>query len=168
MSNPSNFRNLDYPALLYESLTGSFSINKAGQVAVPYKFCAACLAPLVAPFADFVAFRDKEYLIANCKFQIGQLTNVLNFLYDKDLNRIFITQSVGTPEYFWEFPYLPSMYLPEFGDDVTPPVYLREFGDQTAATLVTINVPAGINLSDLTATVAQINITGINYKIVTI
>lgn len=151
--------------MLYETLTGFFSINEAGNATWLYKFCAACLSVLQNPFASFSAFRTKELLIAGCAWQVGQLTNVLNYLYDPIQNRITITQSTITPEFFWKFAYAPSMFLGQFG---SPPLaFLFPFGGQ-AVSEVTINVPAGIDLPDLTATVAQIAIAGIPYQIVTI
>lgn len=150
--------------MLYETLTGFFSINEQGQASWLYKFCAACLSVLQNPFNSFVLFRNKEQLIAGCAWQIGQLTNVLNYLYDSIQNRITITQSTVTPEFFWKFAYPPSMFLGSFAD--APLTYLFPFGG-VAISEVTINVPPGIDLADLTATVAQIVLSGIPYKIVT-
>lgn len=163
MANPSNFRNINLVSMLYETLTGVFSINKTGLPTWYYKLCVACLAVLQAPLTDFYAFRNKEYLIANCKWQVGQLTNVLNFLYDPIQNRINIQQSIATPQFLSQFAYPPLQYLSDF--DTPPLEFWRTFNDQSATSIVTINVPAGINLSDLTATVAQIAISGVPYQI---
>lgn len=163
MSNPSNFRSIDFTEMLYQTLTGFFSINKALLPTWGYKFCAACLTVFQGPFASFDAFRQKEYLVANCKWQIGQLTNMLNKLYDSTLNRIYITQSIANPEFFWQFAYPPSMFLSDFG--TAPMQFLEQFGN-VATTIVTIHVPNTVPLSDLTAVVAQISITGIPYQIV--
>lgn len=151
--------------MLYETLTGFYSINSAGQVSWLYKFCAACLSILQVPFNNFVVFRTKEYIIANCKFTIGQLTNVLNYLYDPVQNRISITQSTVGAVFFWKFAYPPSLFLSDFGS--APLAFLETFGSRVAVSAVTINVPPGIDLIDLTATVAQIAISGIPYQIVT-
>lgn len=151
--------------MLYETLGGAFSITKDAQVSDLYKFSAACISVFQGPFNDFAAFREKQYLIANCKCQIGQLTNVLNYLYDSIQNRIYITQSTANPEFFWKFAYPPAMFLGRFAD--APKRFLRRFGDKSSASLVTVVVPAGLpNLSDLTATVAQIFLTGIPYQII--
>jgi hypothetical protein len=163
---PNNFRNINFPVMLYETLTGFFSINLSGQASWLYKFCAACLSVLQPSFNAFQAFRTKEYIIANCKFQIGQLTNVLNYLYDPVQKRIYITQSTVGAVYFWKFAYPPSLFLSDFNS--APEAFLETFGSRVAVSTVSINVPAGIDLVDLTATVAQIAITGIPYQIVTV
>lgn len=159
----NNFRNINFASMLYETLTGFFSVQSDGTIADLYKFCAAFLSLLQTPFTLFDAFRKKEYLIANCKWQIGQLTNVLNFLYDPIQNRITITQSSSTPTFFWKFAYPPSMFFSDF--DTAPMVFLETFSSKTATTAVTIDIPSDIPLDDITATIAQISITGIPYKI---
>lgn len=163
---PNNFRNISIPNMLYETLTGFYSITGIGTVSWLYKFCAACLSVLQTPFNDFVTFRTKEYIIANCKFTIGQLTNVLNYLYDPIQKRITITQSTVGAVFFWKFAYPPSLFLSDFG--TAPSAFLETFGSRVAVSTVAFNVPAGIDLIDLTATIAQISIAGIPYKIVTI
>lgn len=150
--------------MLRETLTSFFSINKAGQATWGFKFCAACLAVFITPFAAFDTFRRKMYLIAKCKFQIGQLVNVLNFLYDPVQKRITIEQAIATPQYLQMFPYAGTMWAGSFDDD--PIVFLQTFNSQAAHTIVTIHVPPGLDLDDLTATVALIAINGIPYKIV--
>lgn len=149
--------------MLYETLTGFFSITAAGAVSDLYKYCAAFLSVLQTPFNSFDAFRKKEYTIANCKWQIGQLTNVLNFLYDPTQKRIYITQSFSTPTFLWKFAYPPSGFFSDFGSD--PMMFLETFASKTATSAVTINVPSEIPLDDITATIAQISILGIPYKI---
>lgn len=165
MANPSNFRKVDLKALLYETLSGFLSLNKALDVSWLYKFCAACVVLFNVSLTDFYAFRNKEYLIANCKWQVGQLQNVLNFLYDSVQNRIVVTQSIAHPEFLMEFGYAPQQFLTEFDDD--PPLeFWREFQDGTTTSIVTISIPADADLIDLTATVAQIAMEGVPYKII--
>ena len=153
---PNNFRTISFPRMLYNCLTAPFSINASNLPTSIYKYCAAFLGILQQPWLDFIAFRNKQALIASCKFTVGQLTNVLNFLYDPTLNRIYIVQSVANPEYFWQFAYPPSMFLGQFGS--APLQFLRGFDDLEATSLVTIHVPAGADIVDLTATVAAISI----------
>lgn len=150
--------------MLRETLTTALSLNKLIAPTRMYKFCAGCLSVLIQPFTLFDAFRRKEWLIANCKWQVGQLTNVLNSLYDSTLNRIFITQSVATPQFLMQFAYPPEGYASDFGS--APMMFLEPFGG-VLETVVTINVPGSADLVDLTATVAQIAIDGPEYKIVT-
>lgn len=150
--------------MLRETLTTALSLNKAIAPTWMYKFCAGCLSVLIQPFTLFDTFRKKEWLIAQCKWQVGQLTNVLNALYDPALNRIYITQSVPTPQFLTQFAYPPEGYASDFGS--APMMFLEPFGG-VLETTVTINVPATADIVDLTATVAQIAIDGPPYKIVT-
>ena len=163
MSN--NFRNIDYPKLLLEGLRHYFSINNSGDVSFLYKYLTAFVALFPSAFADLVAFRNKEALIAQCKFQIGQLTNLLNYFYDATLSRIYISQSVISVVADPMFQYAPVNFDSDFAS--APLIEEREFGDRVNESLVTINVPTGVNISDLTATVEQIKLQGIPYQIIT-
>lgn len=166
MANVSNFRTINFPAMLRETLTDVFSLSKAGQATWGYKFCAAVLAVFLNPLADFETFRQKENLIANCKWQVGQLTYVLNYLYDRVQKRIYITQSISTPVFFWQFPYDPSpLMLGTFDED--PLAFLQTFGSNVASSVVTIHVPVAADVVDLTASVSQIAMDGIPYEIET-
>lgn len=161
-----NFRKISYGPLLYETLRAYYSVNSSGELSVMYKFLLAIVQVLQGPFDVYDTYRKKEAIIANCKWQIGQLTNVLNYLYDSSLNRIFITQSEIAAISDPTFAYSPTHFDQTFAD--TPPeIFERTFKDRVATTLVTINVPVSVNLSDLTATIEQIKIEGIPYKIVT-
>ena len=88
------FRVVNYGKMLYESLRAYFSINSSGNLSQLYLFLLACLYPLQPAFDDYDTFRIKKQIIANCKWQIGQLTNVLNYFFDPVSKRITITQSV--------------------------------------------------------------------------
>jgi hypothetical protein len=158
------FRKISYGKLLYETLRAYYSVNTSGNISIMYKFLIAIVQVLQMPFDDYDIYRTKEAIISNCKWQIGQLTNVLNFLYDPALSRIYITQSIVLPVDDPTFQYPPYNFDTVFAED--PVVFERTFSDKVASTLVTINVPAGVNISDLTATVEQIRITGIPYKII--
>lgn len=162
----AKFRNIHFGKLLYETLRGYFSVNTSGNISILYKFLLAIVQVLQNPFDAYVVYRTKESIISNCKWQIGQLTNVLNYLYDPSLSRIFITQSVIVAIADPTFSYPPIHFDKTFADS-PPSIFERTFGDRVATTLVTINVPAGTNISDLTATVEQIKLQGINYQIVT-
>lgn len=157
------FRDIDYGRLLYETLRAYYAVNSEGEISILYKFLAAIVATLQEPFDKYQEYRSKEFLIASCKWQMGQLTNVLNYLYDNSQNRIFITQSVLTVVVDPMFQYPPSNFDVTFSE--TPTIYERSFNDKTSSSLVTINIPSGTNESDLVATIEQIRIQGIPYKI---
>ena len=159
------FRNIDYGKSLYEALRNYFSVNTSNQLSILYQYCACFLQPLVDPFANYVAFRTTEALIAGCAWQIGQLTNVLNYLYDTVLQRIFITQSVITIVSDPEFPYPAINFDGLFTETVQ--VWEREFFDPVAISVVTINVPVGTDIPGITAVINQIRIQGIPYEIAT-
>jgi hypothetical protein len=165
MATPTQrFRQILYPETLYETLRGYYSVNSSGKVNWLYKFCAAIIQPLVAPFATYETQRVVNGLIANSKFQIGQVTNVLNYLYDNTLNRIFITQG-----YFIQVVDTTFAYAPINWDDVfanPPEIFEREFNDPLEYVGVIIHIPSTSNLAALTATVAQMALEGISYSIV--
>jgi hypothetical protein len=158
-----NFKHINYGRVLYETLRAYYSVNSAGDMSILYRYLIAILNVLQKPFDGYELYRNKEAIIASCKWQIGQLTNVLNFLYDPTLSRIFITQSIILPIADPTFVYAPYNFDTVFAED--PAVFERTFKDRAASTLVTINVPTGVNISDLTATVEQIKLTGIPYQI---
>lgn len=157
------FKKLDYGRLLYESLRNYFSVNTEGQMSILYRFCAALLFPLVGPFDAYDAIRRIYEIIANCKWQIGQLTNVLNYLFDPLLKRIFLTQSKPQNISAPEFTYPNPVQMQEFGGVA---IQVREFNDRQSSSLVSINVPVGSDLDAITATVEQIKIAGIPYQII--
>lgn len=162
----SRFRTIDYGKMLYETLRAYFSVNAQGEMSLLYKFCAAIVAPIQKPFDNYNTYRINAALIASCKWQIGQLTNVLNYLYDNTLSRIFIGQSVVSTVSDPTFVYPPVNY-----DDVFANAYLineREFGDSLNISTVSINIPvtvAASSLSQITATLQLIRLEGIQYVI---
>lgn len=159
-----NFRKILYGRLLYETLRSYYSVNSTGNLSILYKYLLAIVQVMQATFDGYDAYRTKEAIIAACKWQIGQLTNVLNYLYDNTLNRIFITQSAIADVADPTFAYPPVNFDTVFAEN--PEVFERIFTDRVSTTLVTINVPVGVNVSDLTATVEQIKLTGIVYQII--
>lgn len=160
-----NFKNIDYSRQLYESLRNYFAVNAAGQISMLYKILLCYLMPLQQPFADYDAFRQKMALIAQCNFQVGQLTNVLNMLYDPALLRIYITQATTSNLQAQGWAYKPLIQARGFAEPAQ--VQARGFKDSSSRSVVTINVPAVANIVDLTATVELIRLKGIPYKIQT-
>lgn len=157
------FKKIDYGQMLYEALRNYFSVNTAGEMSIIYKFCAACLFPLVGPFEVYAAQRQIYELVANCKWQIGQLTNVLNMLYDAIQKRIFITQATTAVLSAPKFPYTTGVQVRGFG--VAAQAQARKFNDKLGGTNVIINIPAGTDLAAITATIEQIKLDGIDYSI---
>ena len=162
----NNLRNINYGRLLYETLRAYFSVNGVtGNLTGFYKYLAAIIQPMQPVFDSYVIFRTREALIASCKWQIGQLTNVLNYLYDATLNRIFITQSTSSIISDPVFAYPPDHFDTTFAS--MPTVFERKFGDKLRGTLVTIHIPVAVDEVDLISVVEQIRIQGIPYAIVT-
>lgn len=162
----NNFKNIDYGRMLFEALRNFYALNSNGEISIFYKFLASGMSILQDAFSKYDAFRRKEYLIATCKWQIGQLTNVLNYFYDPTFNRIYISQShisvISDPI----FAYTPTNFDAEFSD--APMQSESRFLDRADTTLVTINVPVGVAdvfLSDMIATIEQIRLRGIPYVI---
>ena len=160
----TNFRTINYGKALYETLRGYFSINAAGELSILYSFCAALVALFQTPFNNYAAFRQQQALIANCKWQIGQLTNVLNMLFDPINKSIFITQSVILSISDPTFAYPPVNQDDTFGYPST--AQERKFTDKAAETLVTFNIPNTVSVTAITAVINQICLLGIPYNIV--
>lgn len=156
------FRYIDYPNMLLQTLRAYFSVNSQGKVNNFYTYLACIIQPLIAPFNTYAAQRITDGLIANCYWQIGQLTNVLNYLYDNVNNSIFITQSFPNPVSATTFGTPAIINAGTFGND---PVWLREFNDIGDSSPVIFNVPNYVNLSQITATIALIALQGIYYEI---
>lgn len=149
--------------MLYEALRNYFSVNSDGNMSILYRYLACFVQPFIGPFGDYVTFRNRMWLVAQCKWTIGQLTNVLNYLYDPDQKRIYITQSVTTNIAAPKFPYETHLQGRKFGE-ITP-AQGRKFLDSQSTTLVTINIPASVNLAAITATIEQIRLAGRLYNI---
>lgn len=160
----AKFRNINYGKLLFEAMRAYFAVNMVGDLSILYNYLAALVQPLQAPFDSYQVFRTREALIASCKWQIGQLTNVLNFLYDNLLKRIFITQNTVGILSDPLFQYAPVHFDSDFG--TLPMQFERTFTDRANQSIVTINTPLSVDLSDITATIEQIRVSGIPYKIV--
>jgi hypothetical protein len=165
-NNPTvRFRHLDVGKCLYETLRAYYSVNSAGKVNWLYKYCACLLQPLVGPLQQYEAERVINGLIANSKFQVGQLTNVLNYLYDNVLNRIFITQAGNGQTVARNFNEQPILFARNFGE--LPIAFARNFNEPQFFVNAVIHVPYSANLSQLTATVAQMALEGLSYTIIT-
>ena len=157
------FRNINYRIMLFETLRKFFSVNANNTISVLFTYLTAFVQLFEPAFANFVTFRNKEQLIAQCKWQVGQLANVLNILYDSTLLRIYCTQATYNILTAPEFAYTSTTYCSDFGS--TPLIFASEFGDKVNTTAFIINVPTSVYNSDLLATVNQIAFTGSNFII---
>jgi hypothetical protein len=156
----ARFRAINYGKMLYETLRAYFSVNAAGQLSLLYKYIACIIQPLDAPFAIYELERINNGLIADSKFQIGQTTNILNYLYDPIKNSIYITQSTISGTFAQEFINTPIAFAQEFIN--IPILFAREFTDSTILTNPVINYPNTANLAGIMATVNQMAITPIS------
>jgi hypothetical protein len=159
----ARFRTIDYGKMLYESVRAYYAVNSAGELSILYQVCAAIVQPLQGAFDAYHTFRQNASVIASCPWQIGQLTNVLNYLYDNVENRIFITQSVTSPVSATGFAYNAIINAEGFGGTA---INMRGFYDTGDTTVVAINIPSSVNLAAITATIEQINLRGIPYQVV--
>jgi hypothetical protein len=168
------FKKIDYSKVLYESLGAYHSVNEAGQLSYAYKFCLCCLYILQTPFNNFDTWRIRQNIIANCKWQIGQLTNVLNMLYDSTLTRITIGQSIAVGAFVPNIDEGESTTFVPNIDEGESSIFVPNIDDSTInSSLVTIHVPATIFsdpivMSQLVADIEAIKLKGILYQIVSL
>lgn len=174
--------------MLFETLRSFFSVNKIiknvggvqiqGFLTVLYKFCLCCLYPLQTAFIDFDLFRRKKQLISYCAWIHGQLTNVLNILYDASLKRIYITadgiNNLFCPTFFDEFGATKesTIFAPLFADGESA-IFAPTLQANTVNRFVTVHVPASLYsdtaiLEDFDSTINQIKPETINYIILPI
>jgi len=158
--------------MLYETLRNYFSINSNGQLTVLYRMLLACLWPLQISWNGYDSYRKLKLLISNCKWQIGQLTNVLNMLYDSELRGISISQSILAPVMVPSITYESTVYAPSILSSTESSVLTSSIDNTFGViSLVTFNVPNDIytNLAlqtSLIGVIEQVKIQGITYKIV--
>ncbi len=156
------FRTINYGRMLYETLRGYFSVNKKGKLNRLYQYCACLIQPLIVPWESFETARRLNGLIANTKWQMGQLTNVLNYLFDNQANSIYISQVSIDIVSVTGFQYAAIQQVGAFGGKA---VQVRGFNDRASQTPVIINIPDYVNLAAITAIINQVLISGIVYEI---
>jgi hypothetical protein len=160
----SKFRSIDYGKMLYETLRNYYSVNAQGKISLLYQYLACLIQPLIAPWDNYENNRLLNGLIADTKWQIGQLTIVLNYLFDPNLKRIYITQASYTNVDDPEFAYPPVNFDDVFAD--TPLIFEREFDDALGFVMLTFHIPSTVNEAAVTAVIEQIRLQGIQYRIV--
>jgi hypothetical protein len=156
------FRKILYGPMLYETVRAFFAVDIHGKVNNLYKYCACLIQPLVAPWDSFENQRLINGLIADTKWQMGQLKNVLNYLFDPTNNSIYIDQITISVPSVTGFQYPAIQQVGGFGGLA---VQVRGFNDRSAQTPVIIHVPDYVNLGQITAIINQIIIQGILYEI---
>lgn len=157
------YRKIDFGKMLLETLRTYFSVNKFGKVNRLYQYCACLIQPLIAPWATFEQQRGTSGLVANTKWQTGQLTNVLNYLFDPVKNSIYITQITLQIVSATGFAYPAIQQAGAFGGLA---IQTRGFNDRADQTPVIINIPSNVNMAAITAIVNQIIVPGIIYEFV--
>ena len=165
------FKTIDVSKSLKETMGAYHTINAKGQLSYLYKFSLCCLYILQAPFNSFHLWRIRTQLIAQCMWQIGQLTNVLNYLYDNTLKRIYIQQPTPLNIFIYAIdethPSLWTYAIDETHDNIA----ISAIDEQLNSVYTIIYVPETVyadDLSQLTADIEQIKLEGINYQIVSL
>jgi hypothetical protein len=166
----SQFKNIYYPDLLHDSLRDYFSVNKAGSLSYLYKILLCILWPLQATWDSYDTYRRKTWLISQCKWQMGQLTNVLNYLYDSTNNSIYITQSVLDSVFVPVIAESSSVYATVIAETTT--VFVHPITDATRGLPVIIHIPASLyadstKAADLISTLEKIRPFCLSYTIQT-
>lgn len=159
----AKFRTIDYPKMLYETLRNYFSVNAKGDISLLYKYLACIVQPLILPFDNFESQRLLNGLIADTKWQIGQLTIVLNYLFDPIYKRIYLTQASFTNISDPEFAYPPVNYDDVFAN--SPMVFEREFNDPLSFNMLTFHIPSSVDEPLFVSIIEQIRLQGIQYQI---
>jgi hypothetical protein len=160
------FRGITIYKILYESVRSYFAVNAKGALSVLYKFCLCCVYPLQTPFNNFDIWRQREILIANCKWQYGQLAYVLNKLYNTTL--ITIGLSSGSSIFAPNIEDGGSILFAPNIEDGGSTLFAPNIGESVVTGAVIINVPTTIvnsSNAQLTADLNQIVLPGISYII---
>jgi len=166
------FKTIHYGSTNYEGMRNFMAINKAGFLSILYRYTLALVYPLQVPFNDFHTWREAKKIIAQCKWTIGQVTNVLNYFFDASLARIYITQTRIDNLFAPVIAYESTTYAPTIAEEST--AYAPCIQDvSTVLAIVAIHVPSDIYtdaiiLAQLVSVVEQIKITGFTYQIVEI
>lgn len=160
-----SFKSINYRRLLFTFLSRYFSIRDDNTVSYFYKFLACFVQPIEKAFNGYDTFRQLEYLISVCKWQMANTANLLNYIYDPTLKRIYLSQSVETQIYAEDFPYDAITFFNDWSANAT--LFLQDFNSPASYTPVKVNVPSVLSakLPDMTATINQIKFDDTSYTI---
>lgn len=158
------FKTIRYQRMLIDTLGPDWSFDINGNLTWYYKYCLACLQPLVQPFTDFDTFRQKQWLIGQCNYIIGQLTHLLNHFFDPTLKRITISRSTTNQPSIDDWAYPAKTQLSGGWQDPAK-AQARSFTDKPASTISIISVPVGVDVGQVTAIVEELVLAGLKYQI---
>ena len=189
----SGFKNIKYLSVLRETLRSYFFYNSNGEISILAKIISSFTSVLQnywGTFTDtlqtlnpltnqptFSGWRNNKQIIANCKWQIGQLTNVLNHFFDSTLNRIYIDQSGYLAPFIPDFngdPNTLTPFIPDFNGSPAITFFVPPYNQNISTGQVLIHVPSPyytVGTPEYTALVSvleQIKIIGLQYSIVSI
>lgn len=169
------FRKIDIVTYTFRVLRANFSIrntieeNKETVYSLNnlYKFCVCCIYDLQYIFNRYDAYRKKYYMIASCYPIVGQIENVLNYLYDPEQKRIIIDNTSSSyMSYFYPTNVLGRRYL--YPKDSNKPLYLNHKRQRENNPIVVIPKDISQNAglySELIATLNALIMYGVEYKI---
>jgi hypothetical protein len=180
------FKSINYSKMLLETLRG-FSINKSGNLSVIYKICISCLYPFQViwdifdnqnpELSDMFNSRRILKLIAACEWQIGNVENLLNYLFDPVYKRINIAQTLDVTakwaNNFDDSPGLENLYVNNFDDSpALDEQYFLNFNSVSILqSIAYINIPfddTDPRYTALDSVVNMIRLKGTKYELNTI
>jgi hypothetical protein len=179
----SQFKIIEYGKLLYETLRSNLSVTKVytddtgthgGLLSIIYRYCLSMVIYLQSYLDSFHIWRGNKWLISQCKFEIGQLTNMLRYMFDPT-NNLYISQTlvanvfVPSIVYYESSVLVPSLITSE--SSVLAPSITSQY---TIRSLITFHVPldysiiGSVKYNELVSVIEQVKFSGINYNIVSL
>ena len=165
----SQFHNIDYAKLNFELVRNDLAVNKDEVISDFFKFLLCCTYPFQSRMADYYLWLVKQYKIAICDWTFGNVTNLLNMLFDSVDKRIYLNQVRLANTFDVTFSYPATSYDNTFADTI-------EIIEPTFSTLANVNaivtvwLPSvlfndGFAKQEIINTVEQIKLYGIDYQI---
>jgi hypothetical protein len=167
----SQFKTIDYGMMTFEALRNFHALNKENLLSIEYRYTLSMVWPLNLSFSDFDKWRQEKQIIANCKWTIGQVTNVLNYLFDAELKRIYISQKRVANVFAPAIDYESAILAPDIEEESA--VLAPNIDDNiTSLAEVKIHIPSDLYnshiLGQIISVIEQIKMTGIFYNIIEI
>ena len=161
------FKKISVGKTTFETLRNYFSVNAQNTLSFLYRYVMSCLYPLQVSWYNYENYRNYALILANTKWQISNLTNVLNYLFDPT-NSITITQASYLNVYAPDFDQKSSVYAYEFDDTLTTgqtQLFCEEFDDNILVNGVVINTPSSDISKNVKTFADQVVITGLSYTL---